>query len=100
MIPIDPAFYRTELCLAINGDWYLMRDGGTIARLPAIPDQETATGVIAARVWANDELARQRISIGGWLNGMDLPPADSGYWVTEPWEDAAATAMPAGGVTP
>ena len=99
MSPIDPASCRTELCLAIDGRWFLMRDGGVIAVLPAAPEGEPVTDVVKARVWANDQLARRGISAGAWVNGMeDRPPADSGYWVTEPWEDAAGIAVPANGV--
>ena len=99
MSTIDPASCRTELCLAIDGRWFLMRDGGVIAVLPAAPEDQPVTDVVKARVWANDQLARRGISAGAWVNGMeDRPPADSGYWVTEPWEDAAGIAVPANGV--
>ena len=48
-IPIDPASCRTELCLAIDGRWFLMRDGGVIAVLPAAPEDQPVTDVIKAR---------------------------------------------------
>jgi hypothetical protein len=93
---IDPAFYRTELCLATNGDWYLMRDGALIAVLRA-PEDKPVTHIVNPRTWARHLLTALGAAPGGWLNGMDLPPADSGYWVTEPQEDAAAIAAAVSG---
>ena len=85
----DPAFFRTELCLATTGDWYLMRDGGVIAVLRA-PEGKPVTYTIDARAWARDLLTGRGITVNEWMNGMDLPEHDSGYWVTEPWEDGPA----------
>jgi len=84
----DPAFFRTELCLAINGDWCLMRDGGVVAWLAAVPGRVTEP--FAARGWACVELATRGIAVTEWVNGSDRPEHDSGHWVTEPWEAAVA----------
>lgn len=90
----DPAYYRTELCLATTGDWYLMRDGGVIAVLHP-PEDKTVTYTIDARAWACHLLTGRGITVTGWVNGMDLPEHDSGYWVTEPWEDSPAARVTA-----
>ena len=85
---IDSAHYRTELCLAINGDWLLMRDGGVIAWLAAVPGKVTEP--FAACGWGVAELATRGIAVTEWVNGMDRPEHDSGHWVAEPWDDVLA----------
>jgi hypothetical protein len=79
-----PQMYRTELCLATNGDWYLLRGGIRIGCFPADPDGVTVTGTIAARGWARTELKGAGVTVTGWVNGTDAPPQDSGYWLAEP----------------
>lgn len=89
MTTINPAFYRTELGLASDGGWYLMRDGQIIEILQGNPDGITLTSVTVARDWATAALSMRGIDAGPWISGRDdLPEADSAYFVTEPQTDA------------